>query len=284
MMNREAICLPNIPIQFTDYAAWQRTSHDAWLALHAGYWQQRMDGCRRIRFPADNHLPDSVQVGWATVPLRIEDQLCERLRNWSRRRHTTLAMSLFTAYVALVLRWCRTSEMVVQYETAGRVSPDVENCIGYFASALNLRIGLASSDSFVDLLNRVTDEYCSAQRHADFSYLESQVPRPEFTRNTCFNWVPHVPQVEVRGLDGSSHALTCSQVPLPSPLITILERDTEPLTLLYDSGRGVFGLVYFQLNTIAIDTMERFARNYICFLQALLSEPDYCVESISLCD
>jgi hypothetical protein len=56
-----------------------------------------------------------------------------------------------------VSRWCNTPDFVIKYQSDGRVGPELQNTVGYFASELYLRIGLLEDDSVVDLLNRVTN-------------------------------------------------------------------------------------------------------------------------------
>jgi non-ribosomal peptide synthetase component F len=191
-------------------------------------------------------------------------------------------MSVFTAYVGLVLRWCNASEGVIQYVTDGRVSPKIENTIGFFASVLYLRIELLEDASFVNLMNLVTDEYCKAYEHADFSYMEAQVPPPEFARNSCFNWVPQGAKIELSDSGGSEGAITCSPLTFAHPMLKNLERDNEPVILLFDTDDEIVGDVCFPLNRFSIDTMERFGRNLLVFIRALLRQPDDRVKDILL--
>lgn len=274
--------LPPIPVQFADFAVWVRDGQKSWFEKHGEYWAERLAGCQRVRFPAENTLPSTTCLGWGTVPLRIAKDLKTELREWCRRRQTTLVLGVLTAYVGLTLRWCNVSEAVIQYQTDGRTSSQLENTIGYFASSLYLRISLLECDSFVDLLNRVTEEYCKAYQHADFSYMEAQVPRPEIARNTAFNWVPQGRKVDLPDLDGSEDAIKCSPVSFAHPMLKSLERDNEPMILLYDGDDEIVGGMHFPLNRFSIDTMERFGRNFLLFVKALVRQPDENLKDILL--
>lgn len=269
--------LPAIPIQFADFAVWQRDTQKAWLENRGPYWAKRFAGCRRLRFPA---VKDLSGVGWGVVPVRIAGHLKAKLREWCRLKHTTLAMSVFTAYVGFVLRWCNASESVIRYQSDGRVSPKIENTIGFFASVLYFRMKLREDDSFLDLLNQVTEEYCKAHEHADSSYMAAQVPRLEFTRNTVFNWVAQGSKIDLFHLDGSDNAITCSPIPFAHPMLKNLELDHEPGILLYDADEEVVGYVYFPLNRFSTDMMERFGRNFLGFIEALLRQPEGRVKDI----
>ncbi|MDB6090699.1 MAG: putative non-ribosomal peptide synthetase [Gammaproteobacteria bacterium] len=277
-----AFSLPEIPVQYPDYAIWQRNTQKSWVEKHGAYWDRRLGGCQRVRFPADGSVTIDTRVGWGSVPLKVGSALKAELREWCRLRRTTLVMSVFTAYVGLMLRWCGESEAVIQYITDGRVSTKLENTIGSFATGLYLRIELHEGDSFLELMDRVTEEYCNAYQHADFSYMEAQVPRPEFTRNSCFNWVPQGPKSSPSDLDGSDDTITWSPVPFEHPILKTLERDTEPFILLYETDDDIVGGVSFPLNRFSSNIMERFARNCLVFIRALLGQPEQRVKDVLL--
>lgn len=278
-----AFSLPAIPIQFPEYAVWQRNAQKSWIEKHGAYWHERLAGWQRLRFPEDRSSPTETNLGWGMVPLRIGRDLKAELREWCRLRRTTVVMSVFAAYVGLVLRWCNVPEAVFQYQSDGRFSSKIENTIGYFAAVLYLRMQLLEDDSFVDLVNRATDEYCKAYEHADFSYMAAQVPRPEFTRNTGFNWRPQgLFKIDLSDLDASEDAMTCSPVRFASPSIRNLEADSEPSIVLSDADDEIVGDVYFPLNRFSVETMERFGRNFLMFIRALLRQPEERVKGILL--
>ena len=278
--NGRAFSLPAIPVQFADHAVRQRDARKSWIEHHGAHWHERLTGCQRLRFPESQSLQTVTRSGWGTVPVKIERNLKAELREWCRVRRTTLVMGVFSAYVGLVLRWCDVSEAVIQYVIDGRASPEIENTIGYFASPLYVRIELCEDDSFVDLANRVTEEYCKAYEHADFCYMAAQVPRPEFTRNTAFNWVHRRPEIEL--CDDAEGAITCSPIHFAHPMSKKLAVDHEPSILLFDSGDEVLGDVHFPLNRFSIDSMEKFGRNFSMFIVELLTQPQRRVKDILL--
>ncbi len=270
--------LPEIPVQFRDYSAWQWDTNPAWLARHGAWWKERLANAGRVPFPPDEVLqnipaPGQPRRGWGTVPVQIDRDLKSQLVEWCRQHQTTLVMGVLTAYVALVLRWCNAPECVFQYQTDGRVDPKVQNAIGYFAAELYLRIHLLPTDSFVDLLKRVTAVYCESSDHADFSYLGSQSPRPDFAKNTTFNWVPASHKIDLSSLDDTEDALTATPIPFEHPMLKGLERDNEPVILLYDTDDGIQGGVYFPLERFSAETMTVFGNALLGFIREMLRNP-----------
>lgn len=281
-LDGNSVALPAIPIQFADYALRQKTAKKSWMEKHGAYWSQCAAGCPRVRFPEDRSSTADAPLGWEAVNFRIDQELKAELREWCRLKRTTLVMGVFTAYVAVVLRWCNASESMIRYQSDGRVSPDMENTIGFFASVLYLRIKLLESDSFIELMSRVTDEYCKAYECADFSCMAARVPRPEFTRNTAFNWIPQGSKVDFSSLERSQDAIECTPIRFKNPMLRTLELDIEPYVLLFDTEDGVVGEVHFPLNRFSVGAMERFGRNFLAFLNRLLRQPEVRLNDIVL--
>jgi hypothetical protein len=278
--------LPPLIMQPADYALWQRSAESSWLEKHAKYWQRRMAGCQRLRFPGPEDSQKAQpcsEFAPGVVPLRISADLMAELSQWCRRRRTTVVMAVFTAYVAALMRWCNVSDAVIKFQTDSRSSPQLEQLICYVASRLHLRITLCERDTFIDLLKLVVAEYCAAHEHGDFSYLEAQEPRPDWTRNPLFNWIPRGSMLQIAELNESEHALTCVQHPFEYPAITNAEFDGEPRTVLAETDDGAVGYVRFPPSRFSSETMGRFRRNFILFLEVLLKEPERQISSVALC-
>ncbi len=274
----EAISLVPVVVQFPDYAAWQREGKRAWMGRHGAYWRQRLAGCGRLRFPADRNVPAAACRGWAHVPVHINKRMKMELIERCRQLRTTLAMGVFSAYVALVLRWCEATDAVILFQIDGRLTPELQNTIGYMSCALNLRIALHPEDTFVDLLNRAIQEYCVAYEHADSSLLEAQTPAPEFAHNGRFNWIPQ--SAAHWDATGSGCALSCSPVSFAHPLRRYLVRDGEPSIQLFETDDEIAGELLFPRDRFAVERMEKLMHRFIEFLQAFLSNPAQSVNAI----
>jgi hypothetical protein len=275
-----AISLPPVPLQFADYALWQRNRHESWLEKHGVYWDQHLKGCGRTRFPETKVNSSKLLSGLGNVPFRIGKILKDRLYEWCRQRKTTLVMLVFAAYAGFVLRLCDAQESVFPFENEGRVSHKTSETIGYFAFPLYLRIRLFDDDRLVDLLGRVTDEYCNAYEHADFSYMESQVPRPEFTKNGLFNWARPGDQADDSSWGDSGNAIEFSRVPVERRILTHLERDSEPFFYFGETNDEVVGCLQFSLGLSSFEAMEELAQSFIAFIEALLLQQETPIRKI----
>jgi hypothetical protein len=273
--------LPRIRAQYGDYAVWQRDSLPHLLERHAWYWREHLGSCGRSRFPEDPALTPPGGPGWASVPVRIDRDFKRELTNWCRMRGTTLVMAALTAYVALVLRWCNVDDTVFQYQSDGRGGlSSVQNTIGFFASELYLRIRLQESDTFLDVLTRVMDEYCEAHEHSDFSFLATRSPRPGFTRNTAFNWLPR--ETHTPAPTHSEGEIRASTLLFEHPMLRTFEADHEPGILLTEVADQIVGEISFPRSRFSAATMERFARNFLAFLRTLTRHPENRVKDVVL--
>jgi hypothetical protein len=230
----------------------------------------RFKGYQRAQLPRQRN--DGV-TGLCYVPIRITADLSDKLHAWSRLQKTTVAMSVLTAYVALLMRLCNVLDVGIRYQSDGRVDPKVENVVGYFSSVLYLRIMAHKDSTFSDLLNRVTEEYCNAYLHADFSWIDTQVPKRDFTRSPGFNWIPYESGDEQATTAGSNDELTASLIEFTNPLYKKVADSDGEISVEFCSGRDwLTGKVYFLAQDFSVETMQQFGRNLVKLIQMLVRD------------
>ncbi len=278
----ESFTFPPVAVSFSEHVVSQHAAMESWLQQHGPYWKEHLLGQGRLRVPDDPLPHDPTRRGYATLPVRIDRVLKRELQEWCRRRQTTLVLSALTAFAALVFRWCNVSDGVIQYQSSGRHAPEVENTVGYFASMLYLRIQIPAGDNLLELLTRVTKEYVEAFEHRDGNYWASQVPRPEFTHNSGFNWLPLESSAAIDSAPAGQGGLTWSPIEFPHPMLKTLEVDLEPSILLRETDEEVVGELMFSCKRFSSLTMERFVRDFTTVLTTLLRAPQTRVRDIPL--
>lgn len=271
--------LPAIALQFGDYAVWQRLKEPLWSKLHEADWRE-LERCSPLVFPGGEQHQRSDRSGWGTLHLRIGRELKMQLCEWCRENQTTLVMSVFTAYVATLLRWCGASAGVIRYETDGRPSPQLENTIGFFAAPIYLRVSIAAADSFIDLLKRTTEEYCRAHERADFLYLEARAPESPIVKSPFFNWIPRASGSAAAASDDPGQPLRCSTIAFDNPMFKDSEMDMEPALLVFDGAEDITADLIFPSYRFSAETMARFGRNFLGFVKGLLEAPMQCVPRV----
>jgi len=267
------------PFQYLEYAHAQRAHHEIWLAAHGGYLSNHFAGCGRVRIPRRTPQGSESRSGWGVAEFRFDESLVRLVHTASRSLHTTVVMATFISYVAFVMRWCDVSDMVVLFQSDGRARAGCQESIGYYAFPLYLRIHLDRSDTLADLSAKIIAEYCAALEHADEGWMESSVPRPEFTRNTCFNWLPRA-ALEPRFFAGSHEQLSVTEVAIDTHNLGRLERDTEPMMGIVGAPDEIAGGVYFPRDRFGDESMERFVTAFLRFSADVLENPSSNVNDV----
>jgi len=273
------------PLQSADYAVWQQQNRAVWLANHGSFWEEQLRGAERIRlFSAEEASHDSHR-GFSAAPFDFGAATTTGLRELSRRERTTLAMTVLTAWVALVARKCNTEDVVVPFLSVGRPGPEVEHTVGCFASPLYLRFPVQAEDTFLELLERVTTVYGAAFERDDLGHIGSLVPRPECTYNSCFNWHPkefHLDPVtflisiDSSEIEGMSDALTLRAFDVPEPSAAESDDmvwDDEPGLFLVETPDTVAGLLLYRVERVAASAAESLAQRFVRVAESMVAAP-----------
>ncbi|MCA1566176.1 MAG: amino acid adenylation domain-containing protein [Acidobacteria bacterium] len=187
----EPVMLSELPIQYADYAAWQRERlQGEVLETQLTYWKQRLSGAPGVlELPSDYTRPPMQTFRSATVSLELSETLGEALKELSRRRGITLFMTLLAAFKTLLYRYTGQEEIVLGTPIAGRDRAEVKGLIGFFLNTLVLRTELSGNPSFDELLERVRQTTVGAYAHQDLPFeklLEELQPERDLSRTPLF--------------------------------------------------------------------------------------------------
>ena len=151
--------LPELPVQYADYAAWQRKWLDGEvLDQQLSYWKERLRGIPAVlELPKDRPRPAVQTFQGAMMSTELGAELTKALNELSRQEGVTLFMTLLAAFQVLLWRYSSQDDIVVGSPIAGRNEEEVEQLIGCFVNTLVLRTDLSGSPSFRELLERVRE-------------------------------------------------------------------------------------------------------------------------------
>ncbi|HET7868566.1 MAG TPA: condensation domain-containing protein, partial [Burkholderiaceae bacterium] len=164
--------LPPLPIQYADYAIWQReTLPGPAMRKQLDYWRQKLkDAAGLLSLPTDRPRPVAQSTEGASVAIDLPPGLCRQLEQLSRRHNCTLFMTLLAAWTALLARLSGQQDMVIGAAVSGRNRPELEALIGFFVNTLALRLDLSGAPSVADWLARVRETTLAAQDHQDVPF------------------------------------------------------------------------------------------------------------------
>ena len=150
--------LPPLPLQYGDYAAWQRRAGDGeGFAEEMAWWTESLSGMAPLDLPTDRPRPAVQSYRGAFHNATFPRQLTERLEDFSRRQGVTLFMTLLTGFKALLARLAHTEDVAVGTYIANRERTEIEGLIGFFLNTLVLRTRLPEAASFRDALSAVRE-------------------------------------------------------------------------------------------------------------------------------
>lgn len=182
--------LPELPVQYGDYAVWQHSAAAAESRTAAlDYWRGRLADLETLEFPADRPRPAQPTWHGATAQRLVPAELHRDLLALGGGRPVRLLPLALAALVALLSRYTGQDDIAVGTAFSGRTRPELEPLIGYFANTVVLRTSTAGDPSFRELLGRAEDSVFSAHAHQDMPFeqlvSELRVER-DATRNPLF--------------------------------------------------------------------------------------------------
>jgi amino acid adenylation domain-containing protein len=173
--------LPELPLQYADFAVWQRRAF-AGEALDEAllFWRRQLAGAPVLELPTDRPRPAVQGSQGAREVAEIPADLARRLGDLARRQGATLFMVLAAAFQALLSRLSGQTDLTLGTPVAGRTRTELEDLIGFFVNTLVLRGDLAGDPSFRDLLARTRETALAAFAHQQvpFERLVDEL-RPE---------------------------------------------------------------------------------------------------------
>lgn len=178
--------LPALPIQYSDFAVWQRQQD---FTTQLTYWQQQLADLHPLELPTDYPRPPVSQFRSATQSLTLSPHLLAALKRLSRQAGVTLFMTLLTAFKILLHRYSQQSDIAVGVPVANRNQAEVEPLIGFFVNTLVLRTDLSGNPNFLTLLEQVRQVTASAYQHQDLPFaklVEALHPQRHLSQNPLF--------------------------------------------------------------------------------------------------
>jgi len=180
--------LPELPIQYADFAAWQRRwLQGEVLESQLSYWRQQLDGAPAVlELPTDRARPTVQTFRGATSSFQLSQELSVALQSLSQQEGATLFITLLTAFKILLYYYTSQEDIVVGSPVANRNRSEIEGLIGFFVNTLVMRTDLSSNPSFRETLGRVREVALGAYTHQDFPF-EKLVTELQPERNLGHN-------------------------------------------------------------------------------------------------
>ncbi|MGB3208607.1 MAG: amino acid adenylation domain-containing protein, partial [Crinalium sp.] len=172
LLTNQPVSLPDLPIQYADFALWQRQYLKGEnLELKLNYWKKQLAGIPPlVELPTDRPRPPVSSYVGKSQYIELPQSLTEDLKRLSQREGVTLFMMLLAAFKTLLYRYCGQSDIVVGSPIAGRNLEETHKIIGYFVNTLVLRTDLSEKPTFTQLLKQVKVMALDAYEHQELPF------------------------------------------------------------------------------------------------------------------
>ncbi|GAA4184492.1 hypothetical protein GCM10022252_13500 [Streptosporangium oxazolinicum] len=160
--------LPEPPLQYGDYALWQRERPVSEAGL--SYWRSRLAGVVPLELPVDGRRRGEQTFAGASHGFTLGRELVEGLTRLARESGATLYMVLLAAYQVLLGRYARQDDFAVGSPVGGRPRRELESVIGMFVNVLAMRADLSGDPGFLELLERVRRTTTEAYEHQELPF------------------------------------------------------------------------------------------------------------------
>ena len=264
--------LAPLPIQYADYAAWQRNFVEgSELERQLAYWCDRLGDAPRVHsLPLDRPRPARQQFAGSHVTAKLDAKVLAALNRIAAENDATLFMVLQAAFALLVSRWSGAKDVVVGTPSAGRSHRDTEALIGFFVNTLVLRTEIAEDVPFPVLLVEARKNVLDAFSHPDvpFEMLVDEL-RPERS-------LSHAPIYQlVFSLQNNERVA----LQLPELEIGAVESDheTAKFDLSVAAGESAAGLNLtwnYAVSLFEAATIERLAESFVVLLEGIAVAPE----------
>lgn len=272
--------LPELPIQYADFAVWQRQ----WLSgkvleRQLTYWKEQLAGSPAVlELPTDRPRP-AVQTNQGSfLTCEIGPELTEALKELSRREGVSLYMLLLAAFKTLLARYADQEQVVVGTPIANRNWIDIENLIGFFVNTLVLRTDLSGNPPFRELLMRIREVTLGAFAHQDVPFeklVEELQPDRDTSRTPLFQVMFSLQNAPMPSLELSNVTMTLLQDENTSAQFDLTLDVTE-------RPHGMECLLEYNTDIFEHSTAQRILTHFSNLLESIANNPQQRLRELPL--
>jgi amino acid adenylation domain-containing protein len=271
--------LPELAVQYGDYARWQRQALVPVVQQQLEYWKQQLSGAPEVlALPTDKPRPAVQSYRGGRVAVQVPGVVAQALQALSRREGATLYMTLLASFQVLLARYASVKDVVVGTPVAGRTQANTESLVGLFVNTLVLRTQLSGAGSFREVLRRVKEVTLGAYAHQEVPFeklVEVLQPRRDLS---------HAPLFQVM--------FALQNMPRQAPELAGLKLSPEPLeegaakfdltlTLQQEAG-GLEGSLEYNADLFEPATVERMVRHLSTLLAGVAADAEASVWTLPL--
>nr|WP_253900126.1 non-ribosomal peptide synthetase [Corallococcus carmarthensis] len=272
--------LPELPVQYADYAAWQRGwLQGTTLQREVDYWKQKLSGAPPVlELPTDRPRPAVRGNAGANQGFLWPQSLAQGLKGLAQREGASLYMVLLAGWQVLLSRYSGQEDISVGSPIAGRTRAEVEGLIGFFVNTLVLRTNLSGDPSFRGLLQQVRETVLEAQEHQEVPFeklVEALQPERSRSHTPLFQSLMALQNVPVG--DARLPGMTLKPVDLAGGTSKF-----DLSVFFVETPQGLSGAVEYSTDLFEATTVRRMVDHLRVLLEGVLEHPEALVTRLPM--
>ncbi len=281
LVARRPAPLPPLPLQYGDYALWQREPQQAeLLERQSAYWREALHGAPAVlELPFDRPRPAIQTFAGAALEFVVPGHVRDGLNRLAHAEGATLFMALLSAFQVLLYRYSRQTDICVGTPIANRTRGELEGLIGFFANTLVLRGQLGPRMSYRDFLRRTRASTLAAYEHQDVPF-EQVVEALQPERSLSYAPLFQVMFVLQNTPPGARQLPGMSLSPVRFPSVTA--KFDLTLNMSEQPDGSISGAIEYNTDLFDRETVERFAEHFGNLCAAVAENPDTALGMIPL--
>jgi amino acid adenylation domain-containing protein len=276
----KSFTLPELPIQYADFAVWQRQwLQGQVLENHLAYWKQKLGAALpvlKLPYNQNQTVPPSNKAGIQTF--RLSPEVSQALNILSRQENVTLFMTMVAALKTLLYRYTGQDDIVIGTDVANRNRGETEGLIGFFVNLLVLRTDISGYPTFRELLQRVRKVTLEAYNHQDLPFdklVEELRPERHLSNTPLFQVLFVMDNVPTKNLQ------------LPGLTLSPIEVETKTAKFdialfMSETEAGITGSWLYKKDLFAAEKIASLLDNFQALLASITTQPDARINTLDL--
>jgi len=264
--------LPELPVQYADFAAWQRnTLKPETLEAQLSYWKKQLAGDLPVlSLPADRPRSAVEGARGGSHSFAISQELYEGLRNLARQQEVTLFIALLAGFEALLHYYSDQEDIVIGTDVSKRDRIETEGLIGFFINQLVIRADLSGDPGFQELLRRTRSVALSAYANQDlpFDRLVEAI-RPERNLNTSPLFQVKIVLQQIRTSGAALSGLKITPLEISNGAAQL-----DLILNLVGTERDLGGVLEYNTGLFLPSTIADMTENFSLLLSKVIETPD----------
>jgi acyl carrier protein len=264
--------LPELPVQYADYSAWQRrVVASEGVNRQLEYWKEQLAGApTTLNLPTDHRRPEMFSFRGAYQRLEIDEDLFKKLEELGRQHGVTTFMTLLAAFATMLARYSGQYDILIGVPIANRTQMEFERLIGFFTNMIVLRMDLSGNPRFSELLRHVREKFLAAYAHKDVPFerlVEEIHPQRDLTSNPLF-------QVAFSLQNRLRRTFHLTDISLAPSNVDIETSKFDLCLYLFPFEHSADGFLGYNRDLFRAGTMEKMVQHFAILLKSIARAAD----------